>query len=155
MAKYITPTLTITSNAYSATTSPGPTTSPLAISVTDLLDVTQVEAKVIDASTTHAVLFDASEYAIDGDTAGTDGGFVFLRNLTEGLTTTANIYIGIAASASDLADGGSGEASRLMTLLPGEFAFFPWDMENQIIVDATAAVDGALDAVLFSRTTTS
>ena len=154
MAKYITPTLTITSNAYNATTNPGPTTSPLAISVTDILDVTQVESKIVDASTTNAVLFDASDYAVDGDTAGTDGGFVFVRNLTDGLTTTANMYVGFGASG-ELQDAGGSEAIRLMTLLPGEFSFFSWDMENDLIVDASAAVDGAFEAILFSRTTTS
>ena len=154
MAKYITPTLSITSNAYKATTNSGPTTSPLAISVTDKLDVTQVESKIVDASTTNAVLFDASAYAVDGDTAGTDGGFVFVRNLTEGLTTTANMYIGFGGDAA-LEDAGAGEAIRLMTLLPGEFSFFSWDMENDLIVDASAAVDGAFEAILFSRTTTS
>ena len=35
MAKYITPTLTITSNAYNAASNPGPVRSPLNISVTD------------------------------------------------------------------------------------------------------------------------
>ena len=35
MAKYITPTLTITSNKYEASTNPGPTSSPQSISVTD------------------------------------------------------------------------------------------------------------------------
>ena len=45
MAKYITPTLTITSNAYNATTNPGPTTSPLAISVADtLLSLAETDA---------------------------------------------------------------------------------------------------------------
>ena len=63
MARYITPTLTITSNAYSATTNPGPVTSPLAITTTDLLDVTEVVSKIVDASTTHGILFDASEFA--------------------------------------------------------------------------------------------
>ena len=154
MAKYIKPTLTITSNAYNATTNPGPTTSPLAISVTDTLDVTQIESKIIDASTTAAVLFDASVYAVDGDTAGTDGGFVFVRNLTEGQTTTANMFVGFGSSA-EIEDAGGGEATRLMTLLPGEFSFFSWDMENDLLIDGSAAVDGAFEAILFTRTTTS
>ena len=106
MAKYITPTLTITSNAYDATTNPGPTTSPVAISVTDLLDVTEVSSKLIAVGTTDAVLFTATD------------------------------------------------EDRLMTLKPGEFAFFPWDLEANLHVDASAAVDGALEAIVFVRTGT-
>jgi hypothetical protein len=41
-----------------------------------------------------------------------------------------------------------------MTLKPGEFSFFAWDMEADIILDASAAVVGALEAVLFVRTGT-
>ena len=155
MSKYITPTLTITSNKYDASNNPGPTTSPLAISVTGLLDVTAVQHKIIDASAAHAILFDANatEYGAATATAGTDGGFVFVKNLTEGLTTTADIYIGFGSSAA-LEEGGGSEATRLMTLKPGEFSFFSWDMEADLIVDASAAVDGALEAGLFIRTGT-
>jgi hypothetical protein len=152
MAKYITPSLTITSNAYDATSNPGPTTSPLNVSVSDLLDVTEVRSSVIDSSTTHEVLFDADTIAATA-TASTDGGFIFLRNLTEGLTTTADIYIGHGSSAA-LHEGGGSESTRLMTLKPGEFSFFAWDMEADIILDASAAVVGALEAVLFVRTGT-
>ena len=62
MAKYITPTLTITSNAYSASTNPGPTSSPISISVTDLTDTTEVLAKIVDASATNAILFNHEDY---------------------------------------------------------------------------------------------
>ena len=41
-----------------------------------------------------------------------------------------------------------------MTLQPGEFAFFPWDMEQDIQVDASVANDDALEAILFVRTGT-
>ena len=94
MAKYITPTLTITSNKYSATSNPGPTSSPLAISVTDTLDISQVDQNIVTVATTDAILFDASDYTTGTD-AGTDGGFVFLRNLTDAssFTTSSNIYI--------------------------------------------------------------
>ena len=55
--------------------------------------------------------------------------------------------------ANDFADGGGGEAIRLMTLKPGEFAYFGWDLEADIIVDASATVAGALEAYFFVRTT--
>ena len=156
MAKYITPTLTITSNKFSATTNPGPTSSPISISVTDLLDVAQVDSNIVTVSTTAKALFTVSNYTAD-HTAGTDGGFIFLRNLTEGLATTANIYIGhnpASGVASGLEDSGTADEDRLMTLKPGEFAFFPWDMEGEISVDASAAVDDALEAIIFVRTGT-
>ena len=152
MAKYIKPTLSITSNAYNATTLPGPTTSPLAISVTDSLDVTEVVSKIVDASTTNAILFDASEFAA-AITAGTEGAFVFLRNLTEGLTTTADVYIGHGASA-DLADSGGGEATRLMTLKGGEFAWLPWDCTADLVYDANGDYTAALESWIFVRTAT-
>ena len=80
MAKYITPTLTITSNKFNATSNPGPTSSPISISVSDLLDVTQVDSNIVTVSTTAKALFTVSNYTAD-HTAGTDGGFIFLRNL--------------------------------------------------------------------------
>ena len=154
MAKYITPTLTITSNKYTATTNPGPMSSPLNLSVTDLLDVTQVDSNIVTVATTDAVLFTATDYT-SGTDAGTDGAFVFLRNLTEGLTTTADIYIGHNPTGDgELEDTGAADEDRLMTLKPGEFAFFPWDMEGEISVDASVANDDALEAIIFVRTGT-
>ena len=150
MARYITPTLTITSNAYSATSNPGPTTSPLAISVTDLLDVTQVDSKIVTVSTTDAVLFTATDYAATA-TAGTDGGFVFLKNHH----ATTKVHIGHNPTGDgELEDGGAADEDRLMTLLPGEFAFFPWDMTQDICYDANGDHDAALEAWLFIRTGT-
>tara|TARA_R110002020_G_scaffold165250_2_gene352624 strand:+ start:648 stop:1103 length:456 start_codon:yes stop_codon:yes gene_type:complete len=150
MARYITPTLTITSNAYSATNNPGPTTSPLAISVTDLLDVTAVESKIVTVSTTDAVLFTGADYAPTA-TAGTDGGFVFLKNHH----ATVKIHIGHnPAGDGEMEDGGAADEDRLMTLFPGEFAFFPWDVESNLHVDADAAGDSALEAIVFLRTGT-
>ena len=154
MAKYITPTLTITSNKYDATTNPGPTSSPLAISVTDLLDVTEVVSKIVTVATSDANLFDASDYSASV-AAGTDGGFIFLRNLGTDTTSGTNIHISCGTTGDgELEDGGAAEAFRLMTLQPGEFSFFAWDMEQDIHVDAVKAVDDALEAILFVRTGT-
>ena len=148
----VTPTLTITSNKYDAGTNPGPTSSPLAISVTDTLDVTEVVSKIVTVAVTDAVLFDASDYSASV-AAGTDGGFIFLRNLQD--STGSNIYISCGTTGDgELEDGGGAEAFRLMTLKPGEFSFFSWDMEQDIHVDSSAAVDDALEAILFVRTGT-
>ena len=148
MSKYIKPTLTITANSHDASSMGGPTTSPIAISVTDDLDVTEVVSKVIDTTTTHGILFENSAYAT-AITAGSEGAFIFLMNHT----STADIYIG-HGSTNDLADGGLGETIRLMTLKPKEFAFFPYDLEHDIIYDASAAVAGGLEAIMFIRTGT-
>jgi hypothetical protein len=51
-------------------------------------------------------------------------------------------------------DTGAADEDRLMTLKPGEFAFFPWDMEQDIHVDASVANDDALEAIVFVRTGT-
>ena len=153
----ITPTLTITSKAHSTASDSGPTTQALAVSVTDSLDISEVRQVVRDVSTTASIIFDADGSVnsfSDGTTvAGTDGGFVFIKNLTEGATTTADIYIGFNTGAAEMHDGGGEQTSRLMTLKPGEFSFFAWDLEKDIVVDASAAANGALEATLFLRTT--
>ena len=155
MAKYITPTLTITSKAHSIASDSGPMTQALALSVTDTLDVTEIRQIVRDVSTTAAVLFDADDtsYSDGTSVAGTDGGFIFIRNLTEGMATTADVYIGFNAGSGEISEGDGQQASRLMTLKPGEFAYFGWDLEADIIVDASATVAGALEAYFFVRTT--
>jgi len=153
MARYITPTLTITSNKFSATSNPGPTSSPINISVSDLLDVTQVDSNIVTVSTTGATLLTLTNYTAD-HTEGTDGAFIFLRNLTEGLTVAPNIFIGHNVTNAELESSGSGDEDRLMTLKPDEFAFFPWDMEANLNVDASAAADDALEVIVFVRTGT-
>ena len=97
-------------------------------------------------------MFTTSEFA-SAITAGTEGSFVFLRDLTEGLTTTADIYIGLGSGAA-LEDGGGQEAQRIMTLKPGEFSFFSYDLEANLTVDASAIVTSALEAMIFVRTGT-
>ena len=154
MAKYITPTLTITSKAHSIASDSGPMTQALALSVTDTLDVTEIRQIVRDVSTTSAILFDADDttYSDATSVAGTDGGFIFIRNLTEGMTTTADIYIGFNTGSGEIGEGDGQQAARLMTLKPGEFSFFAWDLEKDIILDGSAAATGAVEAILFLRT---
>ena len=142
----ITPKLTLTSNASTASTDAGPLSIALSLSATDSLTVTKVESKILDVDGTHGVLFDASDYAASL-AAGTDGGFIYLKNLD----TAGHIYIGHGASTA--LEGGT-ETTRLMTLLPGEFAWFPWDMTTDIIEDANGSYTGALEAWLFIRTGT-
>jgi hypothetical protein len=159
----ITPTLTITSKKYSSASDAGPTTSPIVISVTDSLDITEVRQKVVDVSDDHAILFASDtegtgiiSYTDATEVAGTDGGFIYLRNLTGEMAAASqvDIYIGVGTSAALEADA---TAIRLSTLKPGEFSFFAWDLTSDIIVDSNAAADtviaGALEAYFFVRTT--
>ena len=75
----ITPTLTITANAAGAATTPGPSSSAISLSVTDALTVDVLKAATITPTTTHSLLFDGSTED-DGGTAGTHGGFLYLKN---------------------------------------------------------------------------
>jgi len=142
----ITPKLTLTSNASGASTDPGPLSVALSLSASDLLEVTKVESKILDVTGTHGVLYDASTYAASLG-AGTDGGFLYIKNHD----AAGHIYIGHGSSTA--LEGGT-ETTRLMTLLPGEFAWFPWDMTADIIYDANGSYTGALEAWLFIRTGT-
>ena len=143
----ITPTLTLTSNASTATTLPGPLSVALSLSATDALAVDTVESKIFNPTTTPAVLFDGSAKD-DGGTAGLHGGFIYLKNAS---TSDYDIYIGavgdgVSASTLDDAD----DAVRLCTLKQGEFAFLPYDYTMDLVVDAEHN-DASLEYWLFNR----
>tara|TARA_Y100000361_G_scaffold148524_1_gene161457 strand:- start:2878 stop:3321 length:444 start_codon:yes stop_codon:yes gene_type:complete len=143
----IKPTLTLTSNASTATTDPGPLSVALSLSATDSLTVDSVKAATLTVSTTEATLFDGSAEGTAG-TGGTVGGFIYLKNSST--TTTRLVHIGIVAddgSAADLVQ--AGDTARLFTLKVGEFAFFPFDYTMDITVDADGA--GTLEYWLFNR----
>ena len=142
----IKPTLTLKANSSSATTDAGPLSIALSLSATDSLTVTEVQSKIVDVSGTHENLWDASDFTASGE-AGTDGAFLYFKNIH----ATVNIMIG-AATLENLSD--NGEADRLMTLKPGEFAWMPWDCTNDICVDANGTGTAGLEAWLFVRTGT-
>ena len=150
----IKPTLTITSNVSTATRDAGPMSAAVTLSATDSLTVDKVLTKILDVKGTHGdaddggILFDASDYTASG-TAGTDGGFVYLKNTSS--TAGHHIYIG-HGSATAMEDGA--DTTRTMTLQGGEFAFFPWDMTQDIVFDANGDYTAALEAWLFVRTGT-
>ena len=146
MAKYIKPTFSLTSNASTATTDPGPLSIALTLSATDTLDVTEVQSKIVDVSGTHANLWAASDFTASG-AAGTDGAFIYFKNIH----ATVNIMIGAATLENLSSDG---EADRLFTLQPGEFAWLPWDCTNDICVDANGTGTSGLETWLFVRTGT-
>ena len=140
----ISPTLTLTSNASTASSDPGPLSVALSLSATDTLTVDSVQAKIVTVSATHAILWDASAISDGTATAGTDGGFVYLKNQH----ATVNIYIGFGSSGALQADDNT---TRLLTLKPGEFSWLPWDLTADLIVDASESGTDALETWYFDR----
>ena len=155
----ITSGLTITANDSSHAT-PGPLSFALNLNQSKAISgLTKVETKIMDITAgseddaTH-MIFDASSYlGTNPAEKENDGGYVYLRNmLADPSDNTHDIYIGFTAGAKDLATDGNAE--RLMTLKPGEFAFFPWSMTQDLVADIHTTHTGALEAWLFVKTTT-
>jgi len=156
----ITPTLTITANAAGATT-PGPSSSAISLSVTDALTVDTIQAQTVTPANSGAptLLLSGNTYAGDGgDTPGTDGAFLYLKNSTA--SGSALIYVGtVLQGASAPANMGAGTTAldhaddatfRLMTLKVGEFAWIPWDYMQDIYVGASSGSQ-SLEYMLFNR----
>ena len=140
----IKPTLSLTANANTATTDPGPLSIALALSVTDSLTVDLVESQIISIAndSSHGLLFDGAALGGDTETAGTVGAFLYFKNTG----SSGNIYIGVQADDDTAADIGRANqvddfsaTTRLFTLKPGEFAFMPYDYAMDITYDASAA----------------
>lgn len=157
----ITPTLTLTSNASTATTNPGPLSIALSLTATDTLTVDTVQSAIVTPPNSGAPtkLFDGDSFAGDsGDTPGTHGSFLYMKNATT--SGTDLIYIGTTLQgASAPANMGAGTTAldnaddasfRLMTLKPGEFFWMPWDYMQDIYIGASAASQ-SLEYFLFDR----
>ena len=160
----IKPTFSLTSNANTATTSAGPMSMALALSIADSLSVDIVEQRLIKTSTTLNQDVDGEDGRLaDGYTLmtagggstwpvdGTVGAYIYIRN--NSTVTGEMIYIGIVSNCENNS-GATGAGSnnptdpdnsgdtalseatnktlRTFTLLPGEFAWFPWDYTGQI-----------------------
>jgi hypothetical protein len=144
----IKPTLSLTSNASTATTDAGPLSIALSLSATDTLTVDTVTAATVTPTTTHSILFDGSAQDAGSEVAGTNGAFIYMKNTS---AADYDIYIGIEADgASATALEGNADAQRLFTLKQGEFAFFPYDYTMDISVDAENN-DATLEYFLFDR----
>mgnify|MGYP003135371088 CR=1 FL=1 len=148
----IKPTITLTANASSATTDAGPMSIALSLSATDSLDVTEVGSKIMDVSATHALVWDASDYTASA-VYGEDGGFMYFKNMLAENSPADKLHDIIIHTGDADADG-NGHADRFFTLQPGEFAWMPWDMTQDIYVDAIETNTSALECWLFVRTTT-
>ena len=161
MSKYISPTLTITSNSNTATTDPGPLSIALNLSTTDKLTIAgHVESSIhtFADATSETILFDGanSKYGNNTETPGSVGSWLYMKNIG----ASGDIYIGVGADddvARDIDgtnDGASydddtANAVRLFTLQPGEFCFFPYDYALRIFGDSSAAA--TLEYWLFNR----
>ena len=146
----IKPTITLTSNASSATTDAGPLSIALSLSATDTLTVDTVKSEIVTKSdmATHALLFDGSTYD-DGGVAGQHGAFIYMKNNSP---ADHDIYIGASieggAAISNLAD--NDDTVRLFTLKQGEFCWMPYDYTMDIVVDAEDNA-ATLEYWLFNR----
>lgn len=154
----ITPTISFTSNSESVTNNPGPGSVSVSASITDSLSVDLMEQKLIECSDTPTKLVDGHDTMTtagsDVWTPGTVGSYIFLKNNSS--TTNEDIYVGIvsncqdntgtcvgadnptaphASNAGHLA-GTDHETLRTFTLLPGEFAWFPWDYTGDIYYES-------------------
>tara|TARA_R110000823_G_C15599821_1_gene465206 strand:- start:58 stop:507 length:450 start_codon:yes stop_codon:yes gene_type:complete len=145
MAVVIKPTITLTSNASSATTDPGPMSIALSLSATDSLAVTEVQSKIESLTTTHEVLWAHGSFSDGTEATGTDGGFVYFKNIH----ATLNVLLGHGGTAALEADN---DGLRIMTLQPGEFAWVPWDFTTDWIAEASGTAANALETWVFTRT---
>ena len=166
MGKII-PTLSIVSNANTATTNPGPGSVSISASITDILSVDLMEQQLIavtDDITANfpwtaqgQLLLDGADVGGATKTPGSVGCFIYMKNTDT--TTGNNIHVGIltgstldaansgtvggvdaplrpAASATSALDHTDNKTLRTFTLLPGEFAFFPFDYTGDIYVES-------------------
>ena len=167
----ITPTLTVRSNASTATSNAGPLSVALSLSGSDLLTVDNASSKIVTVGTAIQLLYDGSimsgtETASEG-AGGTYGGFLYFKNITASgsnliyiaLGSDATTVAGINAGGEDIAADNQPDdyhdtdvrgAIRFMTLKRGEFAWIPFDYTYNWFVDANAA-DQKLECWHFNR----
>tara|TARA_R110002020_G_C16125193_1_gene760642 strand:- start:438 stop:899 length:462 start_codon:yes stop_codon:yes gene_type:complete len=152
MANYIKPTITLTANKNSITSgNKGPLSVALSLSGTDLLTVDKTTSEIITVSNgTPLKIIDGSATNGGAGVGGTAGGFIYMQNVSSASTTNF-IYVGVDTGSADDLEGSPGsDAKRLFTLKVGEFAFFPFDYNYDINIDANAASQ-VLEYWLFDR----
>lgn len=142
----ITPTLSLTANAHTVSSNPGPMSMALALTVSDSLTVDLVEQQLYTIGTgANTVLVDGSEEE-SAFTPGTNGCFIYVKNAMT--TGTETICIGIVnqGTGAPAVDDGTddltrahADSHRTFALKAGEFAFFPFDYCGDIYAQATAA----------------
>ena len=141
----------ISANKSTATTTPGPMSVAISASATNSLTVDKTVSEVMTVAYTDAT--DAAVLLIDGSTymgtgaAGTDGGYIYIKNTTASGTNL--IMIGLHPPGLEDIDD-NGDDHRFFTLKKGEWAFFPFDYTQDISVKANAASQ-TLEYWIFDR----
>ena len=142
----ITPTLTLTANSATGTTTPlGPLSFALNLSTTDNIFVDNVETQVFDVDTgANVEILNGSDLET-AFTPGTNGCWIYMRNATTSGTDTICVGIVNEGTAAPATDNGTddltrahADSHRTFALLPGEFAFFPFDYCGDIYAQGTA-----------------
>ena len=172
MAGKIKPTLTLTSNASSATTDAGPLSIALSLSVTDDLTVDTVTSEVVSLTDAVTLIKDGSALAggtfTPSNAAGNQvGGYLYLKNAgtakaayiaivsgcddNDGSPTGDDAPAAPAASGTTAMDETTNVTLRTMTLRPGEFAFFPWDYTGDLYAECEHSDGTTLEYFLFDR----
>lgn len=136
--------LTISANKSTATTTPGPMSVAISTAATASLTVDKTTTEVTtlaysSASDNAVLLIDGSAYGTTL-TGGTNGGYVYMKNVTA--SGTDLIYVGVHPPGLEDFDNTNDDATRahrFMTLKRGEWAFFPFDYTQDISVKASAA----------------
>tara|TARA_A100000172_G_scaffold1690_2_gene1267 strand:- start:224 stop:697 length:474 start_codon:yes stop_codon:yes gene_type:complete len=154
MSKYIKPTFSLTANASTATTDPGPLSIALSLSATPddsgrltVDELIAAKTHTFASATDHFTIIDGSTEDIGSNQAGINGCFVYCRN---GSATDLDVFIGVEPdddAAADLASNGN--VQRLFTLRKGEFAFFPFDYTMDLTTDAESGA--VLEYFIFNR----
>ena len=144
--------LSISANKSTATTTPGPLSVALATSATTSLTVDKTVSEVMtvaytDATDTAVLLINGRGTYMGTGAAGTDGGYVYIKNTTASGTNLIMICLH-PAGLEDIDD--NGDDHRFFTLKKGEWAFFPYDYTQDISVKANAASQ-TLEYWLFDR----
>tara|TARA_R100000388_G_C7181762_1_gene129003 strand:+ start:72 stop:437 length:366 start_codon:yes stop_codon:yes gene_type:complete len=116
----ITPTLTLTSTDATSDT--------LSLTLTDSLTSTgAVLNTTVETSTSAAVFLAAADYGKS---------YILLKNLSS--TASEKIYIRLGATGS----------ANVLEVGAGEFAFFPWASDEDLVYDADSGTP-ALEVLLF------
>jgi hypothetical protein len=154
----ITPTLKIVSTAVDSGTGFGPSHFAMTVDQSDSLTVVKHRIREFEVDTgANVVLINGSDEA-SAFAPGVNGCFIYIKNVTA--SGTEKICVGIlhegegAPAVDDTGDDltrSHADSHRTFTLLPGEFAFFPFDYCGDIYAQATAN-DQYLELIQFDRT---
>ena len=131
----IKPVLTITANAASASTQPGPASIAIALSAKPDGGTATAASLVTAVYTTTASpvkILDSANYGVDT--------YVYLKNQAITTSTANEIYIGITEGTQNDMGTESGTDDRTMILKAGDFAFFPWAGDQDIYAEGNSGL---------------